>query len=50
MNARPTETQGAAMAAIKFLTDDGLFRGQSQEFFDFMNDLAEQADRAKRTG
>src|SRR5437764_8240514 len=30
---RPTETNGAAMGAAKFLTDMGLFRGQSRAFF-----------------
>ena len=30
---RPTETQGAAMGAVKALTADGLFIGQSKEFF-----------------
>jgi hypothetical protein len=45
---RPTETKGAAMGALKFLTDDGLFRGQSEAFFDFMTDLARQADAARR--
>ncbi len=45
---RPTETKGAAMGALKFLTDDGLFRGQSRAFFDFMTDLARQADAARR--
>jgi hypothetical protein len=44
---RPTETEGAAMGALKFLTDDGLFRGQSQEFFAFMADLAQDADAAR---
>ncbi|MBV9615568.1 MAG: ferritin-like domain-containing protein, partial [Ktedonobacteraceae bacterium] len=29
---RPTETQGAAMGAVKALTADGLFIGQSKEF------------------
>src|ERR1700680_1532036 len=43
---RPTETEGAAMGAVKFLTDDGLFRGQSPEFFAFMTHLAEEADEA----
>jgi Ferritin-like domain len=43
---RPTETEGAAMGAVKFLTDDGLFRGQSSEFFAFMTHLAEEADEA----
>ncbi|HEU5228962.1 MAG TPA: ferritin-like domain-containing protein [Ktedonobacteraceae bacterium] len=45
---RPTETQGAAMGAVKALTDDGLFRGQSQGFFSFLHDLAQQADAAQR--
>jgi hypothetical protein len=43
---RPTETQGAAMGALKFLTDDGLFRGQSTAFFTFMTGLAQAADAA----
>ena len=47
---RPTETEGAAMGALKFLTDDGLFRGQSDAFFDFMTKLARQADAARRNG
>jgi hypothetical protein len=45
---RPTETVGAAMGALKFLTNMGLFIGQSQAFFDFMNDLAAAADAATR--
>jgi hypothetical protein len=45
---RPTETQGAAMGALKFLTDDGLFRGQSAAFFTFMQGLAQAADAAQR--
>ena len=45
---RPTETQGPAMGALKFLTDDGLFRGQSAEFFNFMTGLAQAADAAQR--
>jgi hypothetical protein len=45
---RPTETQGVAMGALKFLTDDGLFRGQSNAFFAFMTKLAKQADAARR--
>ncbi len=45
---RPTETEGAAMGAAKALTDDGLFRGQSKEFFAVLNQLAEQADAANR--
>jgi Ferritin-like domain len=45
---RPTETTGAAMGALKFLTDDGLFRGQSHKFFAFMKKLAMEADAAMR--
>ena len=45
---RPTQTRGAAMGAVKFLTDMGLFIGQSPEFFQFMTVLAEQADAARR--
>jgi hypothetical protein len=45
---RPTETEGAAMGAAKALTDDGLFRGQSKEFFAVLRKLAEQADEAER--
>jgi hypothetical protein len=44
---RPTETQGAAMGALKALTDDGLFRGQSPEFFAVLRELAEAADAAR---
>ena len=47
---RPTETKGAAMAALKFLTAMGLFIGQSPAFFEFMKDLAEDADEARRGG
>ena len=45
---RPTATQGAAMGALKALTADGLFIGQSQEFFQLLQDLAEDADEAQR--
>lgn len=46
---RPTETNGAAMGALKAFTDDGLFMGQKdQRFFDLLNDLAEEADAAQR--
>lgn len=45
---RPTETNGAAMAAVAALTQDGLFIGQSPMFFEFLRDLAEDADAAKR--
>jgi hypothetical protein len=36
------------MGALKFLTDMGLFIGQSPDFFKFMRRLAEQADKARR--
>ena len=45
---RPTETNGAAMGAIKALQDDGLVIGQSTEFFATLHKLAEQADAARR--
>ncbi len=41
---RPTETKGAAMSVVTFLTNTGLFVGQSQEFFDTMTKLAKAAD------
>jgi len=47
---RPTATKGAAMGALKALTADGLFIGQSQEFFAYLRDLAEDADEAQREG
>jgi hypothetical protein len=47
---RPTETTGAAMGVVKFLTAMGLFIGQSQAFFTLMQDLAAEADNAKRNG
>ena len=43
---RPTETRGAAMGALTALTADGLFIGQSKEFFEYLRDLAEDADAA----
>jgi Ferritin-like domain len=45
---RPTATNGAATGALNFLTAMGLFRGQSQGFFDFMTELAQEADAAQR--
>lgn len=45
---RPTETKGIAMGVVKFLTAMGLFIGQSNEFFQLLTDLAEDADEAKR--
>jgi hypothetical protein len=47
---RPTETKGAAMGALRFLTAMGLFSGQSPEFFELMRNLAEDADKARRHG
>ncbi len=41
---RPTQSQGAAMGAVKFLTQTGLFVGQSQGFFATLTALAEAAD------
>lgn len=45
---RPTETRGAAMAVVNFLTTMGLFIGQSKAFFELLHDLAEDADDARR--
>jgi hypothetical protein len=45
---RPTNTQGAATGALRFLRAMGLFIGQSQAFFDYMNQLAREADAARR--
>ena len=45
---RPTATKGVAMGAVKGLTADGLFRGQTPDFFEFLHDLAEEADEARR--
>jgi hypothetical protein len=43
---RPTETDGAAMGALAFLTAMGIFRGQSPAFFATMTQLAQAADKA----
>jgi len=45
---RPTKTQGAATGAVAFLTADGLFKGQSTEFFEVLKRLATEADAATR--
>jgi hypothetical protein len=45
---RPTKTQGAAMGAVKALTADGLFEGQSDQFLAFIKELATAADAAVR--
>jgi Ferritin-like domain len=43
---RPTETDGAATAALNALTADGLFIGQSPEFSAVLSGLARAADAA----
>src|SRR5437868_9625559 len=45
---RPTNTQGAARGALRFLTEMGLFIGQSTGFFAYMKQLAQDADSATR--
>jgi hypothetical protein len=45
---RPTNTDGIAMAVVTFLTDMGLFIGQSPAFFSFLQQLAQEADAATR--
>ena len=45
---RPTATRGAAAAAVRALTDDGLFIGQSVELFTELHELAAHADAARR--
>ncbi len=47
---RPTETDGAAMAALNALTADGLFIGQTPAFFALITELAEAADHARHGG
>jgi Ferritin-like domain len=44
---RPTKTEGVAMGALQFLTDMGLFIGQSPAFFAYMTELAQAADHAR---
>jgi Ferritin-like domain len=45
---RPTATKGVATGAAKALTNDGLFIGQTPAFFEFLSDLAAEADAANR--
>jgi hypothetical protein len=45
---RPTQTKGVAMGAVQALTNDGLFIGQSKEFFAAITKLAQAADAAQR--
>jgi len=44
---RPTETDGAATAALNALTADGLFIGQTPAFFALLTQLAQAADHAR---
>src|ERR1043166_8306254 len=44
---RPTNTEGIAMSVVQFLTDMGLFIGQSPAFFQLLHELAEAADHAR---
>ncbi len=47
---RPTSlAQAGAQSAVAALTNSGLFNGQSQEFFNTLNALAQAADAASRT-
>jgi hypothetical protein len=47
---RPTQTRGAAMGAVQALAADGLFIGQSADFFAAATALAQAADAARRRG
>ena len=47
---RPTETRGAAMAALNAFTADGLFIGQPPAFFAVLSQLAHAADAAHHGG
>src|SRR5256714_15526701 len=44
---RPTATEGIAMGVVAFLTEMGLFKGQSTGFFEAIKQLAREADAAK---
>ncbi len=44
---RPTKTEGVAMGALTFLTNMGLFIGQSPAFFAYITQLAQAADHAR---
>src|SRR5882724_1787441 len=44
---RPTKTEGVAMGTLQFLTDMGLFIGQSPAFFAYITQLAQAADHAR---
>jgi hypothetical protein len=48
---RPTNTQGAAAVDfVEFFVKEGLFKGQPQEFFALLNQLAAEAEAARRRG
>jgi hypothetical protein len=44
---RPTQTDGIAMGVVTFLTNMGLFIGQSPAFFALLHQLAREADHAR---
>lgn len=46
---RPTKSEGVAMGALSFLTNMGLFIGQSPAFFAYMTQLARDADHVRHT-
>jgi hypothetical protein len=47
---RPTNTEGIAMGVVEFLTAMGLFKKQSKDFFDALQQLASEADAARPRG
>jgi Ferritin-like domain len=47
---RPTNTEGIAMGVVEFLTAMGLFKKQSEDFFDALKQLASEADAARARG
>jgi hypothetical protein len=47
---RPTNTEGIAMGVVEFLTAMGLFKKQSEDFFDALKQLAREADAARPRG
>jgi hypothetical protein len=46
---RPTNPKGIAAGVVKFLTEMGLFKGQSKAFFTTLATLAVEADKAQRS-
>jgi hypothetical protein len=45
---RPTAKKGMAMSVVNDFAKDGLFIGQTQDFLEFLHDLAHEADAAER--